>query len=85
MPPIPKPSTNGTTILAAAVQLQAAGYAVVPCDGKKPTVSGWPEKRLTAEELRAALEGTKLNIAIALNLSDVIDVECDSPEAEPNL
>ena len=61
------------------------GYAIVPCDEKRAIVSGWNEKRLTPAELRKALEGTKLNIAIALNMSDVIDVECDSPAAEPNL
>jgi hypothetical protein len=40
---------------------------------------------LTPAELRSALGRPGLNIAIALNLSAVIDVECDSPEAEPNL
>ena len=46
---------------------------------------GVANKRLTEAELSAALDGTKLNIAIALNQSGMIDVECDSPEAEPDL
>ena len=85
MPTIPIPSTNGHAVLTEAQRLHARGYAVVPCDGKRAIVQGWNEKRLTRTELRTALDGTRLNIAIALNLSDVIDVECDSPEAEPNL
>jgi hypothetical protein len=84
MPPIPTPSTNGHAVLTEAQRLHAKGYAIVPCDGKKPTVSDWPEKRLTSKELRASLAGTHLNIAITLNLSNVIDVECDTPEAEAN-
>jgi len=85
MPKPPTPSTNGHAMLAEAQRLHGRGYAVVPCNGKRAIVAGWNEKRLTSGELREALDGTQLNIAIALNQSDLIDVECDSPEAEPNL
>jgi hypothetical protein len=85
MPRIDPPSTNGDAVLTQALRLHALGYAIVPCDGKKAIVQGWADKRLTAKELTQALNGTKLNIAIALNRSDLIDVECDNPEAEPNL
>ena len=79
------PMVNGHAVLLEAERLLGLGYAVVPCDGKKAIVLGWNDRRLTREEVREKLDGTKLNIAIALNHSDVIDVECDSPEAEPNL
>jgi hypothetical protein len=85
MPRISKPSTNGHAVLDEARRLCNLGYAVVPCDGKRPTVTAWPNKRLTEAELSAALDGKGLNIAIALNQSGMIDVECDSLEAEPNL
>ncbi len=68
-----------------ARQLHKKGFAVVPCDGKKPVIAGWNTKRLTQDELDALLNGTILNIGIALNLSDVIDIECDTPEAEAKL
>jgi hypothetical protein len=57
----------------------------VPCAGKKPVLPGWNKERLTEAELDAALQGTNHNIAIALNLSELIDVECDTDEAESNL
>jgi hypothetical protein len=72
-------------VLTEALRLFDRGLWVVPCEGKRAIVPGWDEKRLTRVELQKALEGKKLNIAIALNQSDLIDVECDRPEAEPNL
>jgi hypothetical protein len=46
---------------------------------------GWEKARLTRKELRDAFYGTNLNIGLVLNQSDLIDVECDSEEAEANL
>ena len=73
------------SILREARRLHGLGYAVVPCAGKKAVMPGWNEERLALTELDAALQGTNYNIAIALNLSDLIDVECDTDEAESNL
>lgn len=82
----PTPSKNGhTAILTEARRLLARGFSVVPVDGKKAYTPGWNEKRFTEAELETALKGTKRNIAIALNQSDLIDAECDSDEAETNL
>jgi Bifunctional DNA primase/polymerase, N-terminal/Primase C terminal 1 (PriCT-1) len=67
------------------LDLHDRGLWVVPCKGKKAIVDDWNEKRVSREELRRWLEGTHLNIAIVLNQSDCIDVECDTPEAESNL
>jgi len=81
-----KHSSNGhAAILTEAQQLHKRGLWVVPCAGKQATLPGWPEKRLTGAELDAALSGSTLNIAIVLSQSDMIDVECDSEEAETNL
>jgi hypothetical protein len=46
---------------------------------------GWEKARLTRKELREAFRSTNLNIGLVLNQSDLIDVECDSDEAEANL
>jgi hypothetical protein len=78
MPPI-------VTTKDVALKLHDLGYPIVPCKGKVPTVKGWGEERLTREQLSAALENPKLNIAIVLNLSPLVDVECDSHEAEESL
>lgn len=88
MPKPPPPSTNGrheSESLTAALALHGRGIAVVPCNGKKPVCVGWNEKRLSQQELRRAFNGTKFNLAIVLNQSDLIDVECDSAEAESAL
>lgn len=84
-------STNGNAnadaksrVLEAGLNLHDRGFAVVPCVGKKP-VGKWGVERLTKAQLRQALKGSKRNIAIALNQSELIDVECDSPEAEAHL
>lgn len=72
-------------VLAEALRLRKRGFAVVPCRGKRAIVSGWAEKRLSSDELRDMLSDPDLNIAIALNQSDLIDVECDTTEAETTL
>jgi hypothetical protein len=85
MPNSARRNANGTSVVTEALRLDKKGYAVVPCDGKKPLARGWTERRLTPEELREALVRPHRNIAIVLSLSGLIDVECDSPEAEPSL
>ena len=64
MPKVPK------TIMKTALDLHERGFWIVPCDGKKPVWPEWPTKKRTAQELTEALEGTKLNIGIALNQSN---------------
>jgi hypothetical protein len=76
---------NGTSIWTEAQRLYARGFWVAPCDGKRAVRKEWAKTRLTREELREALDGTSLNIGIVLNQSGLIDVECDSDEAEANL
>jgi hypothetical protein len=76
---------NGTDLLAEALRLCDRGFWVVPCDGKKAVVEEWGKARLTKKQLVAKLKGTRLNIAVALNQSALIDLECDSSEAEAAL
>lgn len=71
--------------VAEARALARLGFAVVPCEGKKPIIKGWPDVCLSPNELEAELAGKRLNIAIALNQSDLIDIECDSDDAESAL
>ena len=61
------------------------GYWIVPCPGKKPMRTGWQKDRVTRSELKAILTDGQLNMATVLNQSDLIDVECDTPEAEAAL
>ena len=81
---MPKPN-RPPNVLEAALNLHDSGLWIVHCNGKGPAPKQWDKKRLSREELTAVLEGGKYNIAIVLNQSDLIDVECDEPEAEPNL
>ena len=70
-------------VLSEALRLEALGYAVVPCAGKKPILPDWPNVRLMAEELRSTFSRRPgLNIGIAWNLSGLIDVECDTDDGE---
>jgi hypothetical protein len=79
MPTIP-------SILETALRYHAQGLPVVPCVGKRPIGKGWHKERRSREELMAELAANeRLNIALVLNQSPWIDVECDSPEAEEAL
>jgi len=73
------------SILETALKLYDRGLWVVPCNGKGPVWSGWHKVRRSRKKLAAALDGTRLNIAIVLNQSDWVDAECDSDEAEATL
>ena len=79
---MPQLVTSKRSVLDAALRLHAAGWWVVPQVGKRAVVLGWDRFRLTEGDLRDYLADGKLNIAVALNQSSVVDVECDSPEAE---
>lgn len=77
------PSAPST--LDVAVRLHELGYWVVPQVGKRAIALGWQQFRLSEVDLTEYLSGRHLNIAIALNQSAVIDVECDSDDAEREL
>jgi len=72
-------------ILRAALRLHDRGLWIVPCNGKGPIWPNWQRKRGKRSDLEQALKGSQLNIALVLNQSDYIDVECDTPEAEQAL
>lgn len=72
-------------VLEEALRLYDRGLWIVPCNDKGAIWKDWPTRRRSREELATALDGTKLNIALVLNQSPWIDVECDTPEAETNL
>lgn len=72
-------------LVETALWLNDRGFWVVPCNGKRPVVSEWDKRKLSATKLIDALEGTGCNIAIVVSQSALVDVECDSPEAESRL
>lgn len=86
MPRRPNDKPKHNDVLAAAMGLHDRGLWVVPCKGKKLLCKNWPKERQGKEQLTDALKrAPDLNIAIVLNQSDWIDVECDSPAAEASL
>jgi hypothetical protein len=58
---------------------------IVPQRGKQAVAMGWERYRLSENDLDAYLRDGNLNIAVELGHSGIIDVECDSPEAEAEL
>jgi hypothetical protein len=73
---------NGTGVLTEALRLTKLGYWVVPCDGKKPVGPDWQGTRRTSTDLWRELHLPGKNIALVLNQSNLIDVECDSEASE---
>src|SRR5262245_60555003 len=80
-----EPGTNGTAIVTEARRLHDLGYPLTPTRGKKPYRRGWQMEHLTREELEHAYHDGATGIALILNQSDYIDVECDTGEAKQNL
>jgi hypothetical protein len=77
---------NGAdAILTEALRLLALDYPVIPCSGKKPLARAWQTRQLDRDEVIASLHGTHHNIGLVLTLCNLIDVECDSAEAETSL
>lgn len=86
MPKVGSHKLNGhANVATEALKLEAAGFSVVPVNGKKPTEAGWAQKRFSADQLESKLKGSKLGIAVEWSQSDLIDVECDTAEAETAL
>lgn len=85
MPKVPDEQNGVQNLLTEAMRLNQLGCWVVPCNGKRAVVKDWPQKRLSSDELRDKLSASGSNIAVALNQSNFIDVECDTAEAETNL
>src|SRR5436305_387748 len=81
-----------SALRATALALYDDGFSVVPCNPddhaapKQPIWPKWQEQRRSREELDAALSNCRvLNIARVWGGSGLMDVECDSPEAEAAL
>jgi hypothetical protein len=79
------PISKKTQLFDEARRLHERGYAVVPCAGKECHLPWWQTERLAPDELAEMYRAAGCNLAIVLNLSDVIDVECDTEEAEITL
>ena len=59
-------------------------FRITLCNGKKPTDKNWGQIELTVEEIRRRLDkNPSLNLGVVLGpASGIVDVECDSPQAE---
>ena len=69
-------------MLETALELHEAGWWVVPQAGKRAVPFAWDRFRLSDDDVRAYFSDGRLNLAIALHQSPVIDVECDSDDSE---
>lgn len=70
------------TGLEAAELYAEMGLAVIPCNGKKPTLKGWPDQRLRTEDLARHFGGGK-NVGLLLGepSGGLACVDLDVPEA----
>ena len=78
-----------TDRLEAALDLTQRGMAIVLCEGKSPDVSGkgWQNRRWTEQDIKREFDrhpSRTLGLIMGPR-SGVIDLECDSPEAEKTL
>lgn len=73
--------------MEAALALHRLGYPVTLCQGKKPNRKGWPNHVYTIDEIRREFQlAPSLNVGIVLgSRSGIIDIECDSEQAELDL
>lgn len=77
--------TQRVSKLDEALRLFAKGWWIVPQAGKKAVVLGWERLRLSEDDLKAELSDPRLNIAVELGHSGLVDVECDGADAEREL
>jgi hypothetical protein len=71
-------------ILTATAEQLINRLALVPCTGKR-AVGEWGEHRWTLDEIRVAVNNGATGIAVDLYKSGIVDVECDSTDAEEHL
>src|SRR5262249_7636314 len=67
------------------LRLHDLGFWIVPVSDKGAFWENWPTVRRNREDLVSALQEKNIGIALVLNQTDWIDVECDTAEAEANL
>jgi hypothetical protein len=72
-------------IIAEAERLFEAGYAIVPVRAKGPIWLDWQKRGRCQYAPMEALRDKGGDIALILNHSPFIDVECNSPKAETKL
>jgi hypothetical protein len=64
------------------VALKAASFVPVPAGEKIPRSKGWPELRLSAEEIQPLVAaGSNVALRVGRISGDLVDVDLDSPEA----
>src|SRR5262245_47280398 len=80
---VPQEAGPRESIRDEALRLHDAGFWVVPCRGKVAVWKAWQTQRRRRADLEAVLaNGHGYNIGIVLSQSNLIDVECDSDDAE---
>lgn len=75
--------TKGPSITTRAARAYLArGWAPIPVEarGKRPLLSSWPERRLGEKDLEL-FEGRNVGLLLGGASQDLVDVDCDWPEA----
>ena len=68
------------TYAALAPRLHAAGYAVLPLDGKAPKVPKWSEVAITQQQVEQwAAEKPKANIGLRCDQALMVDIDIEVP------
>ena len=71
---------NDHTYAALAPRLHAAGYAVLPLDGKAPKVPKWSEVAITQQQVEQwAAEKLKANIGLRCDQALMVDIDIEVP------
>jgi Bifunctional DNA primase/polymerase, N-terminal len=78
-----KKSSDTQSVLAAALDYIARGFAPVPIPfrSKGPILDGWQNLRITAEEAPQYFNGEAQNIGVILGPNGLTDIDLDCPEA----
>lgn len=74
--------TKGSSTIRAAGEYLARGWAPTPVEarGKRPLLPGWPQRRLGEQDL-GLFEGRNVGLLLGVASGDLVDVDCDWPEA----
>ena len=70
------------SVLDAAAFYVGMGLSVTPCDGKKALLPGWPELRLSSDDLVGHFgDGRDVGLVLGKPSRGLVDVDLDVPEA----
>jgi hypothetical protein len=74
--------SDNRVIIKAALEYINRGEVVIPLNGKAPTDEGWPDQRLTVEDVPVHFRNaTGIGLLNGIEPSNFIDLDLDHPLA----